>query len=120
LEQDSEQGGVRRVDEAGAVEESAQGAAAEDDAPAQPARFDYGRVLRVAAVALLAAAAALIYLGYNGAAFFVAGLGASAWFLNVRATLIRKHDLVKVGGRNWRPRREVERESEEEEGRGED
>ena len=107
-----------RADEAGAVEESARDAAAED-APPEPARFDYCRLWRVAAVALLAAAAALIYLGYNGAAFFVAGLGASAWFLNVRATLIRKHDLVKVGGRNWRPRREVERESEEEEGRGE-
>lgn len=110
---------MRRAGEAGAVEESAQGAAA-DDAAAKPARFDYGRVWRVAALALLLAAAALIYLGYNGAAFFVAGLGASAWFLNVRATLIRKHDLVKVGGRNWRPRREVERESEEEEGRDED
>ena len=72
------------------------------------ARFDFGRVWRVAAYALLAASAPLFYLRRLDAAFLVAGLGVSAWFLHVRNTLIRKHDLVKVGGRNWRPRREVE------------
>jgi hypothetical protein len=34
-------------------------------------------------------------------------------FLNVRTALIRKHDLVKVGGRDWRPRREVKEDFEE-------
>jgi hypothetical protein len=77
------------------------------------ARFDFGRVWRVAACALLAAAAVLLFLRRFEAAFFVAGLGAAAWFLNVRTALIRKHDLVKVGGRDWRPRREVEEAAEE-------
>ncbi len=92
-------------------EESAAGPDVE--APVVDARFDFGRVWRVAAYALLAAAVALIFLRRFEAAFLVAGLGAAAWFLNVRATLIRKHDLVKVGGRDWRPRREVKEDVEE-------
>ena len=74
------------------------------------ARFNLGRVYRPAAYALLAAAAALLLLRQLNAAFLVGALGLSAWFLDVRNRLIRKHDLVKVGGRNWRPRREVEAE----------
>ena len=76
------------------------------------ARFDFGRAFRVAAWLLFAAALVLLYLGRPEAAFLVASLGAAAWFLGVRTTLIRKHDLVKVGGRNWRPRREVEKDEE--------
>ena len=72
--------------------------------------FDYGRVWRVAAYALFAAAAVLLLLRRFEAAFLVGALGAAAWFVNVRTSLIRKHDLVKVGGRNYRPRREVEKE----------
>jgi hypothetical protein len=75
--------------------------------------FDFGRVWRVAAYALLAAAAVLIVLRRFDAAFLVGALGAVAWFVGVRAGLIRKHDLVKVVGRNWRPRREVEKEEAE-------
>ena len=92
----------RRTDEHG--DEEAHGASAAKGA----ARFDFARVFKVAAFALFAAAAALLFLARREAAFLVAGLGAAAWFLNVRTTLIRKHDLVKVGGRDWRPRREVE------------
>jgi hypothetical protein len=58
---------------------------------------------------LLVASAALLYLRRPSAAFVVAALGISAWFLNVRNGLRRRHDLVKRGGRNWEPR-----------GRGED
>lgn len=79
------------------------------------AGFDRARVLRLAAYGLLAAAAALLYLRRPEWAFLAAALAASAWFLNVRAGLIRKHDLVKVGRRDWRPRSEVEAEEEEEE-----
>jgi len=68
---------------------------------------DPARVWRLAAYALLAAAAALLSLRLREAAFFAAALGVSAWFLNVRAGLKRKHDLVKDGPRNWRPRREL-------------
>jgi len=78
------------------------------------ARKGFGRLFAVAAYALFAATAALILLGRFEAAFIVAALGASAWFLNVRSGLVRKHDLVKVGRRNWRPRNEVEEESEDE------
>jgi hypothetical protein len=95
----------RAEEEAGGV----RGAGAADER----ARFDYGRAFRVAAYALFAAAAALLFLRRFEAAFLVAALGASAWFLNVRTSLIRKHDLVKVGRRDWRPRREVEEESAE-------
>ena len=75
--------------------------------------FDFRRVWRVAAYALFAAAAVLLALRRFEAAFLVGALGAAAWFVNVRAGLIRKHDLVKVGGRNYRPRREVEQEEAE-------
>jgi hypothetical protein len=73
-------------------------------------RFDFGRVWRVAAYVLFAAAFVLILLRRSEAAVAVGALGAAAWFVNVRNNVIRKHDLVKVGGRNWRPRREVEKE----------
>jgi hypothetical protein len=75
--------------------------------------FDFGRVWRVAAYALFAAAAVLLLLSRFEAAFLVGVLGAAAWFVNVRMSLIRKHDLVKVSGRNWRPRSEVEKEEAE-------
>lgn len=75
--------------------------------------FDYGRVWRVAAYVLFAAAAVLLLLRRFEAAFAVGVLGGAAWFVNVRHSLVRKHDLVKVGGRNWRPRREVEKEEAE-------
>jgi hypothetical protein len=89
------------------------------------AGFDRARALRLAAYGLMAAAAALLYLRRPEWAFLVAALAASARFLNVRAGLIRKHDLVKVGRRDWRPRGEVEadegdEEEEEEEEEGED
>lgn len=77
---------------------------------------DFARVWRLLAYALLAATLLLLYLRHNEAAFVTAALGASAWFLNVRTAVKRKHDLVKDGGRNWRPRSEVEtRYAEEEE-----
>jgi hypothetical protein len=67
-------------------------------------RFDFERGWLVVACALLVASATLLYLGRPSAAFVTAALGVSAWFLNVRAGLKRKHDLVKRGGRNWEPR----------------
>lgn len=77
---------------------------------------DFARVWRLLAYALLAATLVLLYLRHNEIAFVTAALGASAWFLNVRAGIKRKHDLVKDGARNWRPRAEVEaRDAEEEE-----
>ena len=78
---------------------------------------DFARAWRLAAYALLAATLVLLYLRRNDVAFVTAALGASAWFLNVRTAVKRKHDLVKDGARNWRPRAEVEarRASEEEE-----
>ena len=76
---------------------------------------DFARVWRLLAYALLAATLVLIYLRHNEAAFVTAALGASAWFLNVRAGIKRKHDLVKDGARNWRPRAEVEARDAEEE-----
>lgn len=78
-----------------------------------PERFDRARAWRLAAYALLAAALVLLGLRRLEAAFLCGALGAAAWFVNVRTNLIRKHDLVKVGGRNWRPRREVEKEEAE-------
>ena len=77
--------------------------------------FDFARVWRVAAYALVAATLALLYLRHTDAAFVTAALGASAWFLNVRLGIKRKHDLVKDGARNWRPRAEVEARDAEEE-----
>jgi hypothetical protein len=82
------------------------------------AGFDFARVWRVAAYALVAATLVLLYLRHTEAAFVTAALGASAWFLNMRTGIKRKHDLVKDGARNWRPRAEVEaREAEEEDER---
>ena len=78
--------------------------------------FDFARVWRIVAYVLVAAAAALLYLRRTDLAFFAAALGVSAWFLNMRTGIRRKHDLVKDGARNWRPRAEVEaRRAEEEE-----
>jgi predicted membrane protein len=94
----------RRTDEQAGEEVGGAGAAG------GRARFDFGRGWRVAAYVLFAAAAVLLLLRHFEAAFAVGALGAAAWFVNVRASLIRKHDLVKVGGRNYRPRREVEKE----------
>ena len=84
------------------------------------AGFDFARVWRVAAYALVAATLALLYLRYTEAAFVTAALGATAWFLNMRTGIKRKHDLVKDGARNWRPRAEVEaRDAEEDDERSE-
>lgn len=80
------------------------------------AGFDFARVWRLLTYALLAATLVLLYLRRTEMAFVTAALGASAWFLNVRAAVKRKHDLVKDGPRNWRPRAEVEaRRAEEDE-----
>ena len=80
------------------------------EAAGRRGRFDSGRVWMVAACLLLFAAATLLYLGRPNAAFVVAALGVSAWFLDVRTNLKRKHDLVKRGARNWEPRGRVEEE----------
>ena len=72
------------------------------------AGFDFARAWRLVAYALLAATLVLLYLRRNEAAFVTAALAASAWFLNVRTAVKRKHDLVRDGARNWRPRAEVE------------
>ena len=79
------------------------------------AGFDFARVWRVVAYALIAAALVLLYLGRTDLAFFAGVLGLSAWFLNVRTAVRRKHDFVRDGPRNWRPRAEVERRRAEEE-----
>jgi hypothetical protein len=80
---------------------------------------DYARVWRLLAYALGVATLVLLYLRHTEVAFVMAALGASAWFLNVRAGIKRKHDLVKDGARNWRPRAEVEaRDVEEKEEQG--
>ena len=78
------------------------------------AGFDFARAWRVAAYALIAAAFVLLYLRRTDLAFFAGVLGLSAWFLNVRTAVRRKHDLVKDGPRNWRPRAEVEKRRAEE------
>ena len=97
----------RREEEAG---ETVRGESARDvEAPRSSGRFEFERGWMVVAVVLLVAAAALLYTNMPSAAFVVAALGISAWFLNVRNGLKREHDLVKRGGRNWEPR-----------GRGED
>ena len=94
----AEPGGVGRDEGASAA-----------DAPAARGRFEFERGWMVVAGLLLVAAASLLYLGWPSAAFVAAALGISAWFLNVRNGLKRKHDLVKRGPRDWVPR-----------GRGED
>ena len=76
---------------------------------------DFARAWRLLAYALLAATLVLLYLRHLDVAFVTAALGASAWFLNVRAAVKRKHDLVRDGARNWRPRAEVEARRAEEE-----
>ena len=75
-----------------------------EEAKAARGRFDFERGWMAAACVLLFASATLLYLGLTSAAFVLAALGISAWFLNVRNDLKRKHDLVKRGGRNWEPR----------------
>jgi hypothetical protein len=65
------------------------------------------------AVALLAAAGLLLWLAYTNAAFVAAALGVSAWFFDMRMQLKRRHDLVKLSGRNWIPRGELEEDEEE-------
>jgi hypothetical protein len=82
------------------------------------AGFDFARAGRVAAYALVVATLVLLYLRHTEAAFITAALGASAWFLNMRTGIKRKHDLVKDGARNWRPRAEVEARNAEEEDEG--
>ena len=68
----------------------------------------------VASLVLLGAAGVMLPLGYVNAAFVAAALGASAWFYDLRAGLKRKHDLVKLSGRNWMPRGEVEEDESDE------
>jgi hypothetical protein len=63
-------------------------------------------------IALLAAATVLLRLAYTNASFVIAALGVSAWFLNLRMSLKRRHDLVKLSGRNWVPRGEIEEDEE--------
>lgn len=77
--------------------------------------FDFARLWRLLAYALTAATLALLYLQRTETAFVAAALAASAWFLNVRTAIKRKHDLVKDGPRNWRPRADVEARKREEE-----
>jgi Flp pilus assembly protein TadB len=76
----------------------------DDETTDSGGRFDFERGWMAVAVLLLVAAAALLYLARPNAAFVVAALGVSAWFINVRNGLKRQHDLVKRGGRNWEPR----------------
>jgi hypothetical protein len=70
------------------------------------------RLWLVVSLALLAAAAVLLWLAYAGAAFVLAALGVSAWFFDMRMALKRKHDLVKLSGRNWVQRGELEEDEE--------
>jgi Flp pilus assembly protein TadB len=72
------------------------------------------RLWLVVSIALLATAAVLLWLAYTNASFVLAALGVSAWFLNLRMSLKRRHDLVKLSGRNWVPRGEIEEDEEEE------
>lgn len=72
------------------------------------------RLWLVVSIALLVAAAVLLWLAYTNAAFVAAALGVCAWFFDVRAGLKRRHDLVKLSGRNWVPRSELEKVEEEE------
>jgi hypothetical protein len=66
------------------------------------------RLWLVVSIALLASAGVLLWLAYTNAAFVAAALGVCAWFLDVRMSLKRRHDLVKLSGRNWVPRAELE------------
>jgi Flp pilus assembly protein TadB len=87
-----------------ASEEERDEAARDVQATRAGRRFDFERGWMAVAAALLFASAVLLYLRLTNAAFVVAALGLSAWFLNVRNGLKRKHDLVKRGPRNWEPR----------------
>ena len=75
--------------------------------------FEFARAWKLLAGAFAAATPALLYLRHTEAAFVTAALAASAWFLNLRTGIKRRHDLVKDGPRNWRPRAEVEAREEE-------
>lgn len=77
------------------------------DSPAK-SNFMRERVWLAVAVALLASAAVLLWLERSNAAFVAAVLGVCAWFFDVRMGLKRRHDLVKLSGRNWVPRSELE------------
>lgn len=65
-------------------------------------------------IALLVTAGVLLWLAYTSAAFVAAALGVCAWFLDMRMSLKRRHDLVKLSGRNWVPREELEELEDEE------
>jgi N6-adenosine-specific RNA methylase IME4 len=71
------------------------------------------RLWLVVSIALLASAGVLLWLAYTNAAFVAAALGVCAWFFDVRMNLKRRHDLVKLSGRNWVPRSELEEDEEE-------
>lgn len=72
----------------------------EDDSP--PVGFNlFRQPWLVVACLLLAASGTLLLLSHDDAAFVCAALGVSAWFWNVREGLRRKHNLVKLSGRNW-------------------
>jgi hypothetical protein len=73
------------------------------------------RLWLVVSIALLASAGVLLWLAYTNAAFVAAALGVCAWFFDVRMGLKRKHDLVKLSGRNWVPRGELEELEDDEE-----
>ena len=66
-------------------------------------------------LALLASAAVLLLLGHLNAAFVAAALAVCAWFFDVRTGLKRRHDLVRLSGRNWVPRSKLEELEDEEE-----
>jgi Flp pilus assembly protein TadB len=66
------------------------------------------RLWLVVSIALLVSAGVLFWLAYTNVAFVAAALGISAWFFDVRMGLKRRHDLVKLSGRNWVPRGELE------------
>jgi hypothetical protein len=72
----------------------------EDDSP--PGGFNlFRQPWLVVACLLLAASVTLLLLSHDDAAFVCAALGVSAWFWNVREGLRRKHNLVRLSGRNW-------------------
>jgi N6-adenosine-specific RNA methylase IME4 len=70
------------------------------------------RLWLIVSIALLASAGVLLWLAYTNAAFVLAVLGVSAWFFDVRMGLKRRHDLVKLSGRNWVPRSELDEDEE--------
>ena len=66
------------------------------------------RLWLVVSIALLAAAAVTLWLAHVNAAFVLAALGLCAWFFDLRMGLKRRHDLVRLSGRNWVPRSRLE------------